>query len=189
MTVAFYMNAVAFFDLRAYNLQVVDYTRVRQVHYRWKQKAFRAMPKKHNEHKPLSVAAIKQGVLADPEHQTKEIVDYIEWHLNKGAKKEHKVTHLEKMKSEVVFGEEHVVWDVFTDEPGRWWVITIPTKLYSQTEFSSLDYTLSFHIGVTARVFAREAKKAPDERRDRFRSSWRQWENAAVSLDKAQEPE
>ena len=31
---------------------------------------------------------------------------------------------------------------------GRWWVITNPTNLYSQELFPSLDYAISFHVGV-----------------------------------------
>jgi len=138
---------------------------------------------------PTSLGAIKKGVLSDPEHQAKEITEYVEWQLNKGGKKKQKVTHLEKIKSEVVFGEEHVVWDVHTSEPGRWWVVTAPTNLYSQVEFPSLDYTLSFHIGVTARVAARQFKKAPDENKDRLRSTWRRWENIAEAIDEAEESE
>jgi hypothetical protein len=139
--------------------------------------------------KPVSLSAIQKGALQEPEHQLKRITEYVEWQINKGTKNQHKVVHLEKMKSEVVFGTEHVVWDVQTDEPGRWWVITEPTNLYSQHEFPSLDYTLSFHIGVTARVAARDAKAAPDARKDRLRSTWRRWENATDSLDSAKEPE
>jgi hypothetical protein len=138
---------------------------------------------------PISLEAIKKGVISDPHHQKKDIIEYVEGQLNKSAETEQRVTHLEKIKSEVVFGEEHVAWDVHTDEPGRWWVITAPTNLYSQKEFTSLDYTLSFHVGVTARVASRQAKLAPDERKDRLRATWRRWENAAEALDEGKEPE
>jgi hypothetical protein len=139
--------------------------------------------------KPVSLSAIQKSTLLAPEHQRKEIAEYVEWQVNKGTINHHKVTHLEKMKSETVFGTEHTVWDVHTDEPGRWWVITEPTNLYSQHEFPSLDYTLSFHVGVTARVAARDAKAAPDTRKDRLRSTWRRWENSAEAIDSAKEPE
>jgi len=138
---------------------------------------------------PISLEAMQKGAIADPEHQKKSITEYVEWQLNKGSDSEQRVTHLEKIKSEVVFGEEHTAWDVHTDEPGRWWIIISPTNLYSQKEFPSLDHTLSFHIGVTARVAARQAKKAPDERKDRLRSTWRRWENAAEALDDGKESE
>ena len=65
-----------------------------------------------------------------------------------------KVLHVEKVASERIFGREHAVWDVHTDKE-RWWVVTEPTNLYSQTLMPSLDYTLSFHIGLMARVAAR----------------------------------
>ncbi|CAG4884702.1 conserved protein of unknown function [Georgfuchsia toluolica] len=139
--------------------------------------------------KPPSIAAIRQVVLPEPDHQRQEIAEYVEWQVNKGAETTYKVVHLERLKSEVVFGTEHVVWDVHTDEPGRWWVITGPTNLYSQHEFPSLDYTLSFHVGVTARVAARSAKSAPPSRGDRLRSTWRRWETATDAIDLARESE
>jgi hypothetical protein len=139
--------------------------------------------------KPVPWSAIQRNTIQDPEHQRRAISEYVEGQTNKGAGTRHKVIHLEKLKAETVFGTEHVVWDVRTDEPSRWWVITEPTNLYSQDEFPSLDYTLSFHIGVTARVAARDAKTAPDTRKDRLRSTWRRWENAAEAIDSAREPE
>ncbi len=138
---------------------------------------------------PASIAAIQQIALKEPDHQRQEIADYVEWQVNKGAETQHKVLHLERIKSEVVFGTEHVAWDVHTDEPGRWWVITGPTNLYSQQAFPSLDYTLSFHVGVMARVAARDAKRAPPSRKDRLRSAWRRWETATDAVDLAQEAE
>lgn len=138
---------------------------------------------------PASIAAIQHVALKEPDHQRQEIADYVEWQVNKGAKTTYKVVHLERIKSEVVFGTEHVAWDVHTDEPGRWWVITGPTNLYSQREFPSLDYTLSFHVGVRARVAARDAKRAPPSRKDRLRSTWRRWETATDAIDLARESE
>src|SRR3546814_16380702 len=87
---------------------------------------------------------------------------YIEWQWNK--KREHEleetgntelveefVQHAEKIKTERVMGTDYSVWDVHTNL-NRWWVITNPTNLYSQVLMPSLDYTLSFHIGLMARV-------------------------------------
>jgi hypothetical protein len=72
--------------------------------------------------------------------------------------RDEKVLHLEKVASERIFDRQHDVWDVHTDKE-RWWVVTQPTNLYSQTLMPSLDYTLSFHIGLMARMAAR--RKAP----------------------------
>jgi hypothetical protein len=135
------------------------------------------------------MAAVQQVSFQAPDHQRHEISDYVEWQVNKGADTNYKVVHLERIKSEVVLGTEHVVWDVHTDEPGRWWVVTGPTNLYSQEAFPSLDYTLSFHVGVMARVAARDAKRAPTTRKDRLRTPWRRWETAAEAIDFAQEAE
>lgn len=60
---------------------------------------------------PISIAAVKKGALQEPEHQSRVIAEYVEWQLNKGKDTGQKVVHLEKMKSEVVFGREHVCWD------------------------------------------------------------------------------
>lgn len=136
-----------------------------------------------------SMAAVQQVALKDPDHQREEVSQYVEWQVNKGADTNYKVVHLERIKSEVVFGTEHVAWDVHTDEPGRWWVITGPTNLYSQQAFPSLDYTLSFHVGIMARVAARDAKRAPATRKNRLRTAWRRWETAAEAIDLAQEAE
>lgn len=135
------------------------------------------------------MAAIQYVALKEPDHQRQEIAEYVEWQVNKGAETDCKVVHLERVKSEVVFGTEHVAWDVHTDEPGRWWVITGPTNLYSQQAFPSLDYTLSFHVGVMARVASRDAKRAPPSRKDRLRSTWRRWETTTDAIDMARESE
>lgn len=153
---------------------------------------------KKNEHEqlpgPVSLAAIQAGVLMDDrEHELKRIREYVEWQSNKGRarnRKKVRVVHLELMKAETVFGRRHDAWDVHTDEAdGRWWVITEPTNLYSQHEFPSLDYTLSFHIGVMARVASRDAKAGPESQQDRFSTAWRRLENAHEALDAAAEAE
>ena len=80
------------------------------------------------------------------------------------------------------------VWDVRTNKD-RYWVITNPDNLYSQKLSPSMDYTLSFHIGVTARVAARQAVNAPEEKTRISRLAWRLWERAAEELEKANESE
>lgn len=138
---------------------------------------------------PLEVTAIQDLTIKEPDHQRQEISEYVEWQVNKGANTSYQVTHLERMKSEVVFGTEHVAWDVHTNEPGRWWVITGPTNLYSQQAFPSLDYTFSFHVGLMGRIASRDAKRAPASRKDRLRKAWRRWETAAEAIDFADEAE
>src|SRR3546814_8543576 len=64
------------------------------------------------------------------------------------------VQHAEKIKTERVMGTDYSVWDVHTNL-NRWWVITNPPNLYSPVLMPSLDSTLSFHIGLMARVQAR----------------------------------
>lgn len=71
---------------------------------------------------PVSLGAIQQGTRHAPDHQKKEIAEYVEWQSNKGTNAPINVVHLEIVKSEVIFGKELVAWDVHTDEPGRWWI-------------------------------------------------------------------
>jgi len=89
-----------------------------------------------------------------PEHEKRQIAEYMELEAP-----DEEVTHLEKVGSERVFATRYDIWDVPTDR-GRWWVITPPTNLYSQNEFRSMDYALTFHIGLAARLRARKKLKA-----------------------------
>lgn len=119
--------------------------------------------------------------MADPEHQRRHIREYVEIEAP-----DETITHLEKVKTEHVFGEKHDCWDVWTDK-NRWWVITNLTNLYNQSEFESLDYALTLHIGVRVRLSADPKSHASSEEKDFFQPAWRQLEGAAVALDEAEE--
>jgi hypothetical protein len=82
----------------------------------------------------------------------KDIADYVE-----GQARDETVQHVERVKTEYVMGTPYEMWDVTTDKD-RWWVITNPTNLYSQRHFPSLDYTLSFHVGLMMRVASKEER-------------------------------
>ena len=88
----------------------------------------------------------------------KEIAEYVEGQ----ARGEETVQNVERVKTEYVMGTPYEIWDVSTDKD-RWWVITNPTNLYSQKHFPSLDYTLSFHVGLMMRVMSRSAKEGEGE--------------------------
>lgn len=136
-----------------------------------------------------TIEAMQHVAFQEPDHERDEVAEYVEWQSNKSEKKKISVTYLERIKSETVFGTEHVAWDVHTDEPSRWWVITGPTNLYSQELFPSLDYTFSLHVGLMARVSSRDAKRAPSRDGRRLRAAWRRWETATEALDNAKEAE
>jgi hypothetical protein len=120
-----------------------------------------------------------------PEHERRQVAEYVE--LEAG---DEKVQHAEKIASEHVMGHEYNVWDVETDKT-RWWVIINPTNLYAQSEYKSMDYVLSFHIGLMHRVFARQSRSAQtgEEERDRLRLPWRKWEQAAKDSEEVDEAE
>ena len=87
----------------------------------------------------------RYSVEGDP-HLEMDIANYV----HREAQDEN-VQHVERIKTEIICGEVYDIWDVTTDKD-RWWVITNLTNLYSQRHFPSLDYTLSFHIGLMARL-------------------------------------
>ncbi len=131
----------------------------------------------------VSDSVLNKFVFKRSEREAQAIRDYVEWQSRK-----EKVTYLEKVATEHVFDRKHDAWDVHTDGE-RYWVITNPTNLYSQKLFPSLDYTLSFHIGLMARVMARRDGAEDDEQQDRLAAAWRRWTQAAEALDRADEAE
>lgn len=118
------------------------------------------------------------------EHEAQEIKEYVEWQAH-GAEK---VLHVEKVASERVFGREYDVWDVHTDKE-RWWVVTSPTNLYSQTLMPSLDYTLSFHIGLMARVAAHREPEGSEAEQEFLLVTNRKMVQASEAFDQADEAE
>ncbi|HLE63913.1 MAG TPA: hypothetical protein VI750_12260 [Pyrinomonadaceae bacterium] len=116
-------------------------------------------------------------------NEREAIKSYVEWQSPK-----EKVSYVEKVLTERIFDRTMDAYDVHTDGE-RYWVITQPTNLYSQRLFPSLDYTLSFHVGVTARMMADRKSTATDEQQDRIAAAWRRWTQAAEALGHADEAE
>jgi hypothetical protein len=98
---------------------------------------------------------VRYTVDRDP-HSEQDIARYVELEASDEV-----VQHVEKVRTEVVLGDTYDIWDVTTDK-GRWWVITNLTNLYSQRHFPSLDYTLSFHIGLMMRLRSRSNRLDAD---------------------------
>ena len=112
----------------------------------------------------------------------KDIADYIH-----GQARDEIVQHVERVKTEYVMGEAYEIWDVTTDK-NRWWVITNLTNLYLQKHFPSLDYTLSFHVGLMMRLRSRPAG-ADNSDPDPFDEVFRRQEQAKERYDRAIEAE
>ena len=122
-----------------------------------------------------------------PDYERRAVVEYFLLESPDGTE----VEHAEKIASERIYGDPHDVWDVHASD-GRWWIITNPTNLYSQNEFKSMDYALSFHIGVVTRVAANQARKArthSQAEQDRLAAVWRSYEQAGDALNNADEAE
>lgn len=147
----------------------------------------------------LPKTELRNLFFSQSEHEVQEIVDYIEWQCNKKREteleeygntslEEELVQHAEKIKTERVIGTDYSVWDVHTNI-SRWWVITNPTNLYSQTLMPSLDYTLSFHIGLMARVRAQREIAGGDELHEFLSTTQRKIYQAQLAFDEADEIE
>ncbi len=97
------------------------------------------------------------------------------------------VQHVERVRTDFIMGEKFEAWDVVTNKD-RWWVITNLTNLYSQRNFPSLDYTLSFHVGLMARLRSRpEGADSGDP--DPFDEVFRRQQQAKDRHDSAVEAE
>ncbi len=133
---------------------------------------------------PLPVPAEHIGYLS-PLRDTaaeQDIANYVH-----GQAKGETVKHVERLKTEHVMNDTYEMWDVTTDN-GRWWVITNLTNLYSQKHFPSLDFTLSFHIGLMTRIKYRPVSPYAS-RPDPFDEVYRREGQAEERFQRAIEPE
>lgn len=92
-------------------------------------------------------------------HTTEERQYVEEYYLGQSNKVT--ITFLQKVYSENIIGHRHDVWDVHASD-GRWWVITNPTNLYSQTQFPNMDYAVTFHMGLCIRIPRTEQQQDTD---------------------------
>ncbi len=114
-------------------------------------------------------------------HTEQDIANYVQ-----GQARDETIQHVEKVKEEFVLGQKYEIWDVTTDKD-RWWVLTNLTNLYSQRHFPSLDYTLSFHIGLMARL---RSRPSPDDAEPHpFDEVFRRQEQSKERFERAVESE
>jgi hypothetical protein len=106
---------------------------------------------------PLPARELSQYSVDGDPHSENDIASYVH-----SQARDETVQHVEKIKEEFVLGGKYEIWDAIT-EKDRYWVITNLTNLYSQTYFPSLDYTLSFHIGLMMRLRSRPENATSDD--------------------------
>jgi hypothetical protein len=123
----------------------------------------------------------RYSVTRDP-HSEQNIANYVE-----AEAQDETVQHVERVKREAVLGAIYEIWDVTTDKD-RFWVITNPTNLYSQRHFPSLDYTISFHVGLMMRLRS-HSDGASSEEPTPFDEVFRRQEQAKNHHDNAIEAE
>ena len=103
----------------------------------------------------------------------KDIADYVH-----GQARDETVQNVERVKTAHVMGIPYEIFDVVTDK-NRWWVITQLTNLYSQQHFPSLDYTLSFHIGLMMRMGGDSSRPGVSEEATPFEEVLRRLQRSA----------
>lgn len=97
------------------------------------------------------------------------------------------VRHAERVAVRPLYGSVHEVWDVRTSRGRRWWVITEPTNLYSQTDFKSMEVAFTYHVGLGLVLGARNAPPVDEDQIVQAGEPWRRWQEAADDLDEAVE--
>lgn len=131
---------------------------------------------------PVPPREIKRySAIRDPDAE-QDIANYVH-----GQARDETVQHVEKVKTECVMGDPYDIWDVTTDQ-NRWWVISNFTNLYSHKHFPSLDYTISFHIGLMMRLRSRPDTDGDGEPHP-FIEVMRRYEQAGERHERAIEAE
>jgi hypothetical protein len=123
----------------------------------------------------------RYNVQRDPAAE-QDIASYVH-----GQAPDETVLHVERVKTEYIMANPYEIWDVTTDR-NRWWVITNLTNLYLQKHFPSLDYTLSFHVGLMMRLRSRP-EGADGLEPDPFDEVFRRQEQAKHRYERAVEAE
>jgi len=130
----------------------------------------------------IPVEVIGEFVLEKNASEAAQVRSYVEWQMPK-----EKVRHLEKISTENIYGQPMDAWDVRTNK-NRWWVITNPINLYLQRLFPSLDYTLSFHVGVTTRATQSEMTAKQEKAHNRVNRLSNRLADARDASFKAKNP-
>lgn len=89
------------------------------------------------------------GVVDQFEHRRKAVEGYL---IGQLAPDVDELDHVELIQEQWIGPQLYEIWDCHTVNAGRWWVVTPFANLYSQDDFKSADYTLTFHIGLTQRM-------------------------------------
>lgn len=98
------------------------------------------------------------------------------------------VTFLEYIKTERVLNEVHECWNVHTNK-AKYWVITNLTNLYSHDQFPSLDYTITFHVGLRLRMTSDGPSGPRYESATHFASVFRRLDQISDQLETSEEVE
>lgn len=104
------------------------------------------------------------------------------------ADRDDRVLSVVLVKRHRYMGRSYEVFDVRCSR-SRWWVITNPTNLYTQSEFWTPDYALTFHIGLFLRMWEMERVPADNDALAVSDRAWRKFGDAAEALSDANDIE
>jgi hypothetical protein len=135
-------------------------------------------------HHPVPSEFLAQYTLRHDPHEEAEIANYVDGQ----CRGDETVQYVELIKTEFVTGQRYDVWDVHTDKQ-RWWVLTNMTNLYPQAHFPSVDYTLSFHIGLMHRIMSRQPGDPSDRDSNPFEEVLRRQDEISDLIVEAIEAE
>jgi ribosomal protein L37E len=99
-----------------------------------------------------------------------------------------KITHAEFIRSRSIYGDRFDIWDIWTTK-GRFWVVTNPTNLYSQTDFVSMEVAFTYHVGLGLLLAHRNAPPENEDDLLRIAGPLRRWQEAGEDLNEAIEAE
>jgi hypothetical protein len=116
-----------------------------------------------------------------PESEERHVRDYVT-----SQEPDDLVTLVQKVGSRRILTRVHEMYDVHC-ERSRWWVITDPTNLYSQTDFPEVEQALIFHLGLG--LYMAQQNQTDFDEEEEVSGAWRRHEQAIAAMDSASEAE
>lgn len=98
------------------------------------------------------------------------------------------VVHLEKVAVERVGPNVFDIWDVHCAQ-SRWWAVGPALNMYSQDDSKSRDVVPTFHVGMMARIFARNEIPLTGNRASLLPNTWQLWQQAVEGMSDSWEAE
>ncbi|MGY4899772.1 hypothetical protein ACWEEK_29830 [Micromonospora aurantiaca (nom. illeg.)] len=122
----------------------------------------------------------------------------VEGYVNSQTRDESDLVKIvQKVGTRRVAHTSYEMYDVWTEQGSRWWVITEPLNLYSQEDFNNVDMAFTHHLGLRAQLYDRRPLSGSAEaeaERERDAPPWylsplRTYERAVQTMAEAVDAE